>query len=358
MPLSWYIIQGEKDKPANRCRKWYVVVRKKGGGTRSSTFHGTKTDARKWAPTFAAQVEAETGGKTAQTMGAFMVDWGESRAKVGDLSKTSCTAVAQAVKAFSDCSAKPLSEVTRPDIEAEAARLVGRGLAAATVRTHMRWIHAACARAVEVGLIAANPVDKAIAPKPRKPDRRALGPGQLARVLALPVDDQRAFCASLMARAGLRVSEAVGVEWRDFRGGAVHVRREVTKTDAGVRRVPLDPDSLAYVERRREHLESLGVLAGSARMCCRPDGTPETAVQVRRWWGRVREGMGCGGVVLHELRHTYLTNLAQAGVHPRVMQSLAGHASIDVAMDVYTHVNDRDLDMAAEALARLRATNC
>ena len=103
MTLSWYIVQGDKSKPANRCRKWRVVVRKKGGGTRSATFTGTKTDARKWAPTFAEQVESETCGKATQTLGAFMVEWGESRAKVGDISQTSCTAVAQAVKAFSDC---------------------------------------------------------------------------------------------------------------------------------------------------------------------------------------------------------------------------------------------------------------
>lgn len=51
---------------------------------------------------------------------------------------------------------------------------------------------------------------------------------------------------------------------------------------------------------------------------------------------------------LHELRNTYLTLLAEEGVHPKVMQELAGHYSSQITMDVYTHVN---MDAKREAVA-------
>jgi integrase len=52
----------------------------------------------------------------------------------------------------------------------------------------------------------------------------------------------------------------------------------------------------------------------------------------------------------HALRHTFITNLARGGVHPRVAQSLARHCTITLTMDRYTHVLR---EQEVEALSRL-----
>lgn len=65
-----------------------------------------------------------------------------------------------------------------------------------------------------------------------------------------------------------------------------------------------------------------------------------------KWWERDRKLLGLDGWCLHELRHSYLSMLAQQGVHPKVMQELAGHASATITMDIYTHVN---MDQKREA---------
>ena len=59
------------------------------------------------------------------------------------------------------------------------------------------------------------------------------------------------------------------------------------------------------------------------------------------------------GAVLdfHALRHTFITNLVRAGVHPRIVQQLARHSTMELTMNVYTHLEIRD---AAAALERLR----
>ena len=64
------------------------------------------------------------------------------------------------------------------------------------------------------------------------------------------------------------------------------------------------------------------------------------------WRDRDGKLLGLDGWCLHELRHSYLSMLAQQGVHPKVMQELAGHASATITMDIYTHVN---MDQKREA---------
>lgn len=55
----------------------------------------------------------------------------------------------------------------------------------------------------------------------------------------------------------------------------------------------------------------------------------------------------------HSLRHTFITNLCLAGVHPAVAQKLARHSSITLTMKYYTHVlRESEID-AMQKLAGL-----
>jgi len=61
-------------------------------------------------------------------------------------------------------------------------------------------------------------------------------------------------------------------------------------------------------------------------------------------------------VDFHALRHTFITNLALAGVHPAVAQKLARHSSIELTMKYYTHVLHKSECDAIDALRRLTHT--
>jgi len=52
----------------------------------------------------------------------------------------------------------------------------------------------------------------------------------------------------------------------------------------------------------------------------------------------------------HALRHTFITNLANSGVHPKIAQMLARHSTITLTMDRYTHGTWEQLH---DALGRL-----
>ena len=55
----------------------------------------------------------------------------------------------------------------------------------------------------------------------------------------------------------------------------------------------------------------------------------------------------------HSLRHTFITNLANAKVHPKTAQRLARHSTITLTLDRYTHSLWQDEVAALEALPDL-----
>lgn len=55
----------------------------------------------------------------------------------------------------------------------------------------------------------------------------------------------------------------------------------------------------------------------------------------------------------HALRHTFITNLANGGVHPKVAQTLARHCTITLTMDRYSHVVRGDQAAALDVLPDL-----
>ncbi len=60
-----------------------------------------------------------------------------------------------------------------------------------------------------------------------------------------------------------------------------------------------------------------------------------------------------GTADFHSLRHTFITNLANAGVQPNVAMKLARHSTITLTMDYYTHTLRESEDAAIEKLPDL-----
>lgn len=53
----------------------------------------------------------------------------------------------------------------------------------------------------------------------------------------------------------------------------------------------------------------------------------------------------------HVCRHTYCSNMAKSGMHPKTLQYLMGHSEIGVTFNTYTHVGFED---AKKELLRIR----
>lgn len=232
--------------------------------------------------------------------------------------------------------------------------------------------------AIKEGALTTNPCLAANPPKMDTKEKRALKPNQ-ARDFISQLDPREDHdCAYLLAIGmGLRRGEICGLSWGDidFERGIVDVchsydalgNLKQTKTKAGMRLLPL-PDSianalLAHKEAQRQRYERTnqwrkpeeGYIAQDVDSPVISDisGSRVLPTSLSRWWIADRVGLGLDGWCLHELRHTYLTLLDINGVHPKIMQELAGHYSSQITMDIYTHVN---MDSKREAIAALSGT--
>ena len=72
-------------------------------------------------------------------------------------------------------------------------------------------------------------------------------------------------------------------------------------------------------------------------MFTRHDGDLVNPRNFSKEFTRLVKRAGGRPITFHGLRHTHFTNLLREGVHPKIASERAGHASIAITMDVYSH---------------------
>lgn len=171
----------------------------------------------------------------------------------------------------------------------------------------------------------------------------ALDEGQLAALaLAAAASGPRDLAAvTLMAYAGLRVSEVARLRWDDIEGEVVRVRMGKGRKD---RLVPAHPRLLAALGALRKStvLRSPYVFP-SPQDPRRPLTTRALQYLVERL-GR-QAGLPRRLSHPHTLRHTAATRLLRACHDLRIVQMFLGHASIQTTT-IYTHLVLDDLRQA------------
>lgn len=113
-----------------------------------------------------------------------------------------------------------------------------------------------------------------------------------------------------------------------------------------------------FQKRERQPEEESAVLAFDRAADAKPEplfpGTwPEKAARMPRIdldASGIAYETADGLADFHSLRHTFISNLAASGVHPKLAQQLARHSTIALTMDRYTHVGLLDMNAALESV--------
>lgn len=167
--------------------------------------------------------------------------------------------------------------------------------------------------------------------------------------LADASDDARlANIIRFAALTGLRLNEIFSLTDMDVTLGdrAVVVRK--SKTKAGERTVPLIEEAREVIRAQRANRPNMSTYLFPA-----PMGGKQNKDNFSRSFRKLREKMPVGHPLryvegedenaqmpFHALRHTFATLMIGAGIQPKVLQTLMGHASISVTMDTYGHLYD------------------
>jgi len=212
-------------------------------------------------------------------------------------------------------------------------------------------------REVKVGNLLGNPCtrveDKPTAPKAADGRDAAtlVDPAEVEAIVGLAPDEATALLFRLLYATAMRFSEALALQPRHFKVDGDAMRIIVQRTMAhdehggGWHIGPTKGKNIrtVYVPRALgDQVLALGVHAeGDAAGCL---AFPKhSATQMR--WGVMRDraaalGVAPAGVRIHDLRHSRITYLVEAGGNIVGISRMAGHASVQFTLDRYSHVRD------------------
>jgi integrase len=226
----------------------------------------------------------------------------------------------------------------------------------ATVRRIMAPVQACLRDAARKDVIRSNPASEWKLPRRAVIEDddeqvKAMTRDELALMLSLVPAEWRIFF-EFLAATGLRISEAIALEWRhiELDGSSPHVKVRqalvkgvlgAPKSRHGRRELPIGHGLVIALRKRREATDWPGdrqpVFAAS-------NGKPLNPGNVfRRVLMPAREEACLGWVGFHTFRHTCATILFAEGRNVKQVQKWLGHHSPSFTLDTYVGLLDGDL---------------
>lgn len=217
--------------------------------------------------------------------------------------------------------------------------------------------------AVDNLLISFNPCRQSIACKSKKATKI---------VEALTIDEQRILMQQLkrysyynhyafILQTGLRVGELCGLRWQDvnFEKRTVSVNQTMKyspddtriimgppKSKAGIRTIPLTNEAykiLLEEKEKRKH-SKVASLKWKEYVFLGNHGTPVCSQMYDEFIVTSCKRGNIRPVSIHVLRHTFATRCIEAGMKPKTLQKIMGHANIATTMNMYVSVTDSEKD--------------
>jgi integrase/recombinase XerD len=239
----------------------------------------------------------------------------------------------------------PPAGASAEQLAAYVARLRADGLAATTIARRVAALRSFFRHQVLLGARADNPAAELDLPRRRRALPKTLSPGEVERLIeaaagTTPRSLRDRALVELLYGAGLRVSEAVGLERAaiDLEGRLVRTIGKGSKE----RIVPIGREAVEalrrYLARGRPHLDKrhrpelfLNAQGGAL--------TRAGAFLILRKLA-ASAGLEPERVHPHLLRHSFATHLLEGGADLRSVQEMLGHADL-ATTELYTHVSDR-----------------
>lgn len=222
---------------------------------------------------------------------------------------------------------REIEKIERIDLEAFVEHEQDRGLRISTVRTRLACIIAFVHFLMEQEVIPGSVLKRGI--KLKLPDvlPRAINPTDVKKLLSVIEDIRDRALFLLLLRTGMRIGEALGLRVNDLdiQGRKVHLF-EGEKNSMG-RVVYLSDDALfalkLWLRRRDKNKEFVFYGQGHGHLCY-STGRYLFVKYLNK------AGLEQKGYTVHCLRHTFASELLNAGMRLECLQQLLGHQDIEV----------------------------
>jgi integrase len=350
-------------RPLNDGTTAYVLMWRVGGRRVKKTVRGTRRDAEAaLTAALAARDRGEQRKVSSETFEAYAAAWLASKRPRIEASTYADYDAHLRLRRMPAFGRLRLRDVTRARVEAYVAAQARSGLSIKSVNNSVIPLRQILAKAVRDGIIATNPAastsrDDTVRLPYEAPRMNHLSREQAATYLAAAPPAYRPLAEVLIA-TGLRIGEALALEWRDvdLEARTLRVSRSrkvdgsvgTTKTDRA-RIVQLDTAVAETLERHRHASDPRCLLVfGSER------GTMLSPSNIRRrWHADTLKAAKLPRLRVHDLRHTFGTLAVAAGESVLFVQAQLGHTSVTTTQR-YAHPDAASHRAAAERLAAWR----
>jgi integrase/recombinase XerD len=232
---------------------------------------------------------------------------------------------------------RELGEMERVDLEAFVEHEQDRGMRISTVRTRLACMIAFLHYLIEQEVIPGSVLKRGI--KLKLPDTlpRAINPADVRKLLSVIEEIRERALFLLLLRTGIRIGEALGLRVNDLdiKGRKVHLF--VGEKNSMGRVVYLSDDALfaikLWLRRRDKNKEFIFYGQGHGHLCY-STGRGLFMKYLKK------AGLDQKGYTVHCLRHTFASELLNAGMRLECLQQLLGHQDIEVTRR-YARLTDR-----------------
>jgi integrase/recombinase XerD len=231
-----------------------------------------------------------------------------------------------------------IAEIERINLEDFIEHEQERGLHISTVRTRMAHIIAFLHFLMEQEVISGTCLKRGIKLKLPEALPRAMNPTDVRKLLSVIEDIRDRAFFHLLLRTGMRIGEALGLRVNDLdiRDRKIHLL-EGEKNSMG-RVVYLSDDALfaikLWLRRRDKTKDSIFYGRGNNGSFCYSTGRSRFMKYLKK------AGLEQKGYTVHCLRHTFASELLNAGMRLECLQQLLGHQDIEVTRR-YARLTDK-----------------
>jgi integrase len=257
-----------------------------------------------------------------------------------------------------------LRKLTPEHLERLYAKKTREGLSASMVRHIHVILHEALEQATRKRYLAQNVSDLVgDLPRIRRREAKIITREQAKLLIAAAKGMQLEAIVILAITTGMRHGEIIGLSWHDINVEEhyLSVKRTVTrlsgvkdrfagrfevtspKTEGGQRTILLADIVMQALQEQRLRQQEARVKAGEKwqehdLVFTNTHGGYLNPDALLAQFHQLLEKVGLPRMRLHDLRHSAATILLGKGTHPKLVQELLGHSSIDITMDIYSHV--------------------
>jgi site-specific recombinase XerD len=222
---------------------------------------------------------------------------------------------------------REIEEIERVDLEGFIEHEQDRGLRISTVRTRLACIIAFLHFLMEQEVLPGSVLKRGIRLKLPDVLPRAMNPADVRKLLSVIEDIRDRALFLVLLRTGMRIGEALGLRLNDLdvKGRKIHLY-EGEKNSMG-RVVYLSDDALFALKlwlRQRNKNKEFVFYGRSDGHLCYSTGRSLFMKCLQK------AGLDQKGYTVHCLRHTFASELLNAGMRLECLQQLLGHHDIEV----------------------------